>query len=254
MLNNLHVPKSSFIYFHLDVCALRGEEDYRPLFDNFVNDLLVTANKPEWPAAELMLSLLGRLLVQQFSNKSVEMSLRLASLEYLGTVAATLRRDAVCTQQAEINDILESMMGNSESSDGEQAAATSNLGEADAVQKFQLALLDYLLVNGQKDPSLLNARSFYIAQWHRDLAVQCERYVSKQSALDPSEVDEIDRYTDLQRMAELQKANYWSNLWSNGIPLRQAQSYPMQWPVMSPSFSLHKDRLLKVLIFIYLRY
>jgi len=47
------------------------------------------------------------------------------------------------------------MMGNSESSDGEQAAATSNLGEADAVQKFQLALLDYLLVNGQKDPSLL---------------------------------------------------------------------------------------------------
>jgi len=47
------------------------------------------------------------------------------------------------------------MMGNSESSDGEQAAAASNLGEADAVQKFQLALLDYLLVNGQKDPSLL---------------------------------------------------------------------------------------------------
>jgi len=37
------------------------------------------------------------------------MSLRLASLEYLGTVAATLRRDAVCTQQAEINDILESV-------------------------------------------------------------------------------------------------------------------------------------------------
>lgn len=52
-------------------CGQKGEEDYRPLFDNFVNDLLVTANKPEWPAAELMLSLLGRLLVQQFSNKSV---------------------------------------------------------------------------------------------------------------------------------------------------------------------------------------
>lgn len=96
-------------------------------------------------------------------------------------------------------------------------------------------------------------------------------------------MDEIDRYTDLQRMAELQKSKLLvsffhfivaeffavlfirnginssfflprSNLWSNGIPLRQAQSYPMQWPVMSPSFSLHKDRLLKVLIFIYLRY
>jgi len=33
------------------------------LFENFVQDLLSTVNKPEWPAAELLLSLLGRLLV-----------------------------------------------------------------------------------------------------------------------------------------------------------------------------------------------
>ena len=42
----------------------QGEEDYRPLFENFVQDLLSTVNKPEWPAAELLLSLLGRLLVR----------------------------------------------------------------------------------------------------------------------------------------------------------------------------------------------
>lgn len=41
----------------------QGEEDYRPLFENFVQDLLSTVNKPEWPASELLLSLLGRLLV-----------------------------------------------------------------------------------------------------------------------------------------------------------------------------------------------
>lgn len=41
----------------------QAEEDYRPLFENFVQDLLSTVNKPEWPAAELLLSLLGRLLV-----------------------------------------------------------------------------------------------------------------------------------------------------------------------------------------------
>lgn len=44
----------------------QGEEDYRPLFENFVQDLLSTVNKPEWPAAELLLSLLGRLLVSHF--------------------------------------------------------------------------------------------------------------------------------------------------------------------------------------------
>ena len=42
---------------------MKGEEDYRPLFEHFVYDLLATVNKPEWPAAELLLSLLGRLLV-----------------------------------------------------------------------------------------------------------------------------------------------------------------------------------------------
>lgn len=52
------------IVFHLHRCGSKqGEDDYRPLFENFVHDLLSTINRPEWPAAELLLSLLGRLLV-----------------------------------------------------------------------------------------------------------------------------------------------------------------------------------------------
>lgn len=106
----------------------QGEEDYRPLFENFVHDLLSAVNKPEWPAAELLLSLLGRLLVSsiihicpvettsdvcfccdisplllvlqvhQFSNKQTEMALRVASLDYLGTVASRLRKDALTSK------------------------------------------------------------------------------------------------------------------------------------------------------------
>lgn len=48
-------------------CTTKGEEDYRPLFENFVQDLLATVNKPEWPASELLLSLLGRILVSAFA-------------------------------------------------------------------------------------------------------------------------------------------------------------------------------------------
>ena len=44
----------------------KDEEDYRPLFENFVQDLLVMLNKPDWPAAELLLTLLGKLLVSLF--------------------------------------------------------------------------------------------------------------------------------------------------------------------------------------------
>ena len=47
-------------------CTTKGEEDYRPLFENFVQDLLTTVNKPDWPASELLLSLLGRILVGLF--------------------------------------------------------------------------------------------------------------------------------------------------------------------------------------------
>lgn len=80
-------------------CTSKSEEiDYRPIFENFIQDLLTTVNKPEWPASELMLSVLGRLLVANFVNKNLDMSLRVASLDYLGVVAARLRRDSVTSQ------------------------------------------------------------------------------------------------------------------------------------------------------------
>ena len=128
------------MYFVCFRCGSKqGEEDYRPLFENFVHDLLSSVSKPEWPAAELLLSLLGRLLVSsivhfaggiaqhwsavvdvccdislpvlqvhQFSNKQTEMALRVASLDYLGTVASSLRKDAVTSKmdQKDIDRIL----------------------------------------------------------------------------------------------------------------------------------------------------
>lgn len=46
--------------------------------------------------------------VKQFSCKSVEMSLRVASLDYLGIVAARLRKDAVSSRLNEdiISDVI----------------------------------------------------------------------------------------------------------------------------------------------------
>ncbi|XP_076811579.1 nipped-B-like protein A isoform X2 [Clavelina lepadiformis] len=89
----------TFLSVFLKKCASKNEDiDYRPLFENLVHDLLATVNKPEWPASEMLLSLLGRLLVHTFSTKSTEMSLRVASLDYLGVVAAKLRRDAITSR------------------------------------------------------------------------------------------------------------------------------------------------------------
>ena len=51
--------------FRLSRCcsASKDENDFRPLFENFLQDMLTTLNKPEWPAAEVLLTLLGKLLV-----------------------------------------------------------------------------------------------------------------------------------------------------------------------------------------------
>ena len=90
---------ASFLAVFLSKCGSKSDDcDYKLLFKNFVQDLLSTVNKPQWPAAELLLSILGTLLVKNLTNKSCEVSLRVASLEYLGVAASRLRKDAVSTQ------------------------------------------------------------------------------------------------------------------------------------------------------------
>ncbi|XP_072272708.1 nipped-B-like protein isoform X4 [Pyxicephalus adspersus] len=183
----------NFLSIFLKKCGSKqGEEDYRPLFENFVQDLLSTVNKPEWPAAELLLSLLGRLLVHQFSNKSTEMALRVASLDYLGTVAARLRKDAVTSKmdQGSINRILK------------QAP------EGDEIQQLQKALLDYLEENTETDPSLVFSRKFYIAQWFRDTTMETEKAMKSQKDEDSDgahHAKDVESTGDIMQRAEKRK-------------------------------------------------
>uniref|UniRef100_A0A7N9AQD0 Nipped-B protein n=1 Tax=Mastacembelus armatus TaxID=205130 RepID=A0A7N9AQD0_9TELE len=186
----------NFLSVFLKKCGSKqGEEDYRPLFENFVQDLLSTVNKPEWPAAELLLSLLGRLLVHQFSNKQTEMALRVASLDYLGTVAARLRKDAVTSKmdQRSIDRILQESPGN------------------DETQQLQKALLDYLEENAETDPSLVFARKFYIAQWFRDATTEAEKSMRNQNPKDddssdgPQHAKEIETTGEIMQRAEKRK-------------------------------------------------
>uniref|UniRef100_A0A6Q2WVQ6 Nipped-B protein n=1 Tax=Esox lucius TaxID=8010 RepID=A0A6Q2WVQ6_ESOLU len=187
----------NFLSVFLKKCGSKqGEEDYRPLFENFVQDLLSTVNKPEWPAAELLLSLLGRLLVHQFSNKQTEMALRVASLDYLGTVAARLRKDAVTSQvdQRTIDRILKETQGN------------------DETQQLQKALLDYLDENAETDPSLVFARRFYIAQWFRDTLTETEKAMKSQnqrgdedSSEGPHHVKDMESTAEIMQRAEARK-------------------------------------------------
>ncbi|KYM86618.1 Nipped-B-like protein [Atta colombica] len=172
----------NFLTVFLNKCGNKGEEiDYRPLFENFVQDLLATVNKPEWPAAELLLSLLGNLLVGHFSNKSSDMSLRVASIDYLGVVAARLRKDAVSShcKLSTIDQIIRDIkLEQQKDSDYDQIKDKDIVGLSEDEERtvfLQKVLLDYLAVNGTKDSALGYARYFYLAQWYRDCAMEKSR-------------------------------------------------------------------------------
>ncbi|EFN76684.1 Nipped-B-like protein [Harpegnathos saltator] len=172
----------NFLTVFLNKCGSKGEEiDYRPLFENFVQDLLATVNKPEWPAAELLLSLLGNLLVGHFSNKGSDMSLRVASIDYLGVVAARLRKDAVSSQckLSTIDQIIKDIkLEQQKDSDYDQIKDKDIVGLNEDEERtvfLQKVLLDYLAVNGTKDSALGYARHFYLAQWYRDCAMEKSR-------------------------------------------------------------------------------
>ncbi|KAB0369668.1 hypothetical protein FD755_018661 [Muntiacus reevesi] len=185
----------NFLSIFLKKCGSKqGEEDYRPLFENFVQDLLSTVNKPEWPAAELLLSLLGRLLVHQFSNKSTEMALRVASLDYLGTVAARLRKDAVTSKmdQGSIERILKQVSG----------------GE-DEIQQFRLEILLLISSNSSLKISFQFSRKFYIAQWFRDTTLETEKAMKSQKDEESSEgshhAKEVETTGQIMHRAENRK-------------------------------------------------
>ncbi|XP_013182158.1 PREDICTED: nipped-B protein [Papilio xuthus] len=166
----------TFLTSFLNKCRSRSEEvDFRPLFENFVHDLLTTVNKPEWPATELLLSLLGTMLVKYMSDKSMEMSVRVASLEYLGLVAARLRRDSVHSRAklSTMDAVVRDIRAEEEKDAGHTQTTTSGLDEDEERTEFlQRVLLDYLAINGQKDQAWNCARHFYITQWYRDMVIQ----------------------------------------------------------------------------------
>ena len=141
---------------------------------NKSQDLLTTVNTPEWPAAELLLSLLGKLLVSKFSNKGTEVSLRISSLDYLGMVASRLRRDAVQSRlKVDTIDAIIETVKEAEVEVGEEEEEDEELDEEEKRTRFlQRVLLDYLAVSGGEVGG--------VVVWCGGVVVQCCGQVSRE--------------------------------------------------------------------------
>jgi hypothetical protein len=115
-------------------------------------------------------------------DDSKEVSLRISSLDYLGVVAARLRRDAVQSRLKidTINAIIETVK-EAEEEAGKTVEEDSDLEEEEQRTRFlQRVLLDYLAVNGgEDDPQTASLQHFYNSQWYRDADAEIKKKASK---------------------------------------------------------------------------
>ncbi|XP_055327158.1 nipped-B-like protein A [Paramacrobiotus metropolitanus] len=146
-------------------CAAKGDEDYRPLLENFINDLLTIVNKPEWPAAETMLSVMGFILMQKFNDKTLDANFRYASIDYLGMITARMRRDALSVK--ENPDQLQELVTKLYRAFSISGHGLIELGDTmpNEEQLFQQGILHYIWHSA---PSPNFAANYYLAQWYHD--------------------------------------------------------------------------------------
>ncbi|XP_072393870.1 nipped-B-like protein [Diabrotica undecimpunctata] len=150
--------------------------DRRSLFENFVQDLLLVRNNPEFPGTDLMLCLLGKMLVKIFLNKDDQIALRVVSLDCLTIIAAKLRKDNVlfASEKANISDMICKIKRKEQNSSQKDADKSKiNVDVLINDEKFlQRLLLEFLGVNSQQNGIYKNARLFYLVQWYKDFATR----------------------------------------------------------------------------------
>jgi len=76
-------------------CSSKDEDnDYRVVLMNFLEDLLITLNLPEWPAAEVILHVLVSILLKALTKESKESTLlKGLAIDMIGMIAARVRQE-----------------------------------------------------------------------------------------------------------------------------------------------------------------
>lgn len=84
----------------------KDDSDYRVLFETFVDDLMTCLYKPDWSSAQLITHVLIKLLISNINpqpgkknQQSTNQTLKLASLEHLGTISARLIKERSMLQK-----------------------------------------------------------------------------------------------------------------------------------------------------------
>ena len=148
-----------FLSIFFSKCKTKqADSDFRPILENFIQDLLITVNKPEWPVSEIILNLLGMILVSQIQSEQNDVSSRVNSLEYLGQIVSQLRKDSLEYQKypEKVSQVLNKIN-------------TSGQSKEDELFNLQKSLIAYLNSLVGNDSSLQFSKFFLVGQWLKEL-------------------------------------------------------------------------------------
>lgn len=161
--NSCQTAKKFLSVFFSKCKTKQADSDFRPIFENFIQDLLITVNKPEWPVSEIILNLLGIILVNQIQNDQNDVGSRVNSLEYLGQIVSQLRKDSLEYQNnpERIKNALDKIIQNK----------TLDLTQIDDDELFnlQMSLINYLDTLVTNDSALKYSKCFLVAQWLKEM-------------------------------------------------------------------------------------
>lgn len=164
--NSTQTAKKFLSVFFSKCKTKQADSDFRPIFENFIQDLLITVNKPEWPVSEIILNLLGIILVSQIQNEQNDVGSRVNSLEYLGQIVSQLRKDSLEYQKypEKITQVLEKLKIK-KTDNTELLNKTLTEDEIYNLQKSLINYLDSLVAN---DSSLQYSKFFLVGQWLKE--------------------------------------------------------------------------------------
>ena len=175
--SSLTAKKFLSVFFH-KCKSKQNEFDFRPIFENFIQDLLRTVNKPEWPASELILNMLGVILVNQINNEQNDVASRVNSLEYLGQIVSQLRKDALETQKSpdRLKNVFKKIVSSNDKLLLMNYEREINFDEliknSEVLLQLQKTLILYLDSLEINDSSIQYSKKFYIAQWLKEISLE----------------------------------------------------------------------------------
>ena len=176
-----------FLSLFFSKCKTKqADSDLRPIFENFIQDLLVTVNKPEWPVSEIILNLLGIILVTQIQSESSDVGSRVNSLEYLGQIVSQLRKDSL-EYQKNPEKVLQVL--------GKLSDKTIEINDKPNLFILQKSLISYLDSLESNDSALKYSKYFLLGQWLKEL-----NQMTHEGNQEEHGADRVDKHNEIEEM------------------------------------------------------